>query len=412
MATAHPRAGFIILTSLLCMSCATVPPPPVHGESLDELDPLPPPSAGTVARPAREARPDAAVVEQQIGRRPSRKSEAAETQAPMTPEEVVEAVSKEVSGKEAWATYQIDQRFDCVGPLSTLEKAFGFRSGESNVTIEGWRALIERSGDEKRTVKIGVLSAIKDKYPQTLQNLTEFLAWFGREGVDVVVLNGDVAYESDDLLRSLELVARTPLPIWVMPGNSDPVAGFNLALRKLSGRYPNLMNASFVRLLQIGPVALISLPGYYDPEFIPGGGGCQYYADDLTGIEELSRRAEGLPVLVSHGPPKGNHPNAIDFAFDAGNVGDARMNQTMKRARIRLAIFGHILEAGGRAVRGQGGKAVTAGRWSNSLWVNAGSSSSVEQELHDGDSHRGMAAIVEVDGAGKRARYSFEIRRP
>jgi hypothetical protein len=197
-----------------------------------------------------------------------------------------------------------------------------------------------------------------------------------------------------------------------MPGNADPVAGFNLALRKLSARYPNLMNGSFVRLLQIGSVALISLPGYYDPEFIPGGGGCQYYADDLKGIEELAKRAEGMSVLVSHGPPKGDHPNDIDFAFDAGNVGDARMNKTLQTARIRVGLFGHILEAGGRVVRGKGGTAVATGRWSNRLWVNAGSSSSVEQELHDGDSHHGMAAILEIDGPGKRARVTFETRRP
>jgi len=243
-------------------------------------------------------------------------------------------------------------------------------------------------------------------------NLTEFISWFDSEGVDVIVLNGDVAYESDDMALILEHIARSPRPIWVVPGNADPVAGFNLALRQLSARFPNLISGSFVRLLQIGDVALVSLPGYYDPRFIAGGGGCQYYPDDVKQIAEIVKRSEGTPVLVSHGPPKGNHPNDLDYAFDAGNVGDARINAVMKAASIRFGVFGHILESGGRVLKGTNGKSVATGKWSKRLWVNAGSVSSVEQDLHDADSHQGMAAIVEFDPAKRRGRVWFQFRRP
>ena len=392
-------------------ACAAVPPPPAPPVPLDELDPVPPTAKAAPETTADEA-PERAVVEQQIGKRETAKAAAKAEEKPMSAEEVVDAVRQEVSGKASWAAYQTDQRFDCVGGLTTLETPFLFRAGESNVTLDGWRGVVERQGDDARPVRVGVLSAIKDRYPDTLMNLTEFIAWFDQESVDLIVLNGDVAYESDDMALILEHVARSPRPIWVVPGNADPVSGFNLALRQLSGRYPNLISGSFVRLLQVGKVALVSLPGYYDPRFIAGGGGCQYYPDDVKQIADLVKRSKGVPVLVSHGPPKGNHPNDLDYAFDAGNVGDPNINAVMKSASIRFGIFGHILESGGRVLKGTNGKTVDPGDWSRRLWVNAGSVSSVEQDLHDADSHQGMAAIVEIDPKKRRARVSFQFRRP
>jgi Icc-related predicted phosphoesterase len=351
-------------------------------------------------------------VEQSIGRRSSAPEDVEPEDTTMSAEEVVEAVRADVSGEASWASYQTEQRFECVGAMSTLETPYVFRAGEANVTLDGWRGVVERQGDAKRVVRLGVLSAIKDKYPDTLMNLTEFIQWFESEGVDVIVLNGDIAYESDDMAVVLEHVARSSRPIWVIPGNADPVSGFNLALRQLSVRFPHLISGSFVRLLQVGDVALVSLPGYYDPRFIAGGGGCQYYGDDVKQLADIVKRSKGTPVLVSHGPPKGTHPNDLDYAFDAGNVGDARLNKVMKAASIRLGIFGHILESGGRVLRGVNGKTVATGKWSNRLWVNAGSVSSVEQDLHDGASHQGMAAIVEIDPAKKKGRVSFQFRRP
>ena len=395
----------------LVTACAAVPPPPEAGVPLDELDPLPPSGAPESPSTASDA-PDRAVVEQNIGRRTKAQQDAKPEETTMSPQEVVEAVRGQVSGEASWAAYQTEQRFECVGAMSTLEAPYVFRAGDANVTLDGWQGQVERQGDAKRVVRLGVLSAIKDKYPDTLMNLTQFLQWFESEGVDVIVLNGDVSYESDDIAVILEHVARTPRPIWVIPGNADPVSGFNLALRQLSARYPHLISGSFVRLLQVGDVALVSLPGYYDPRFIAGGGGCQYYGDDVDQLADIVKRSKGTPVLVSHGPPRGTHPNDLDYAFDAGNVGDKRLNQLMKAASIRLGIFGHILEAGGRALRGVNGRTVATGKWSSRLWVNAGSVSSVEQDLHDAESHQGMAAIVEVDPAKRVGRVSFQFRRP
>ncbi len=411
MRSACTRPVGLVLGVLLMSGCAAVPPPPAPGVPLDELDPLPPVAQQRDEGLAEDG-PERAVVEQHIGKRERVADTAGAEEKAMSAEEVVAAVRGEISGKASWAAYQTDQRFDCVGGFTTLETPYTYRAGETNVTLDGWRGVVERQGDASRPVRLGVLSAIKDKYPDTLMNLTEFMAWFDREGVDVIVLNGDVAYESDDMSLILEHVARSSRPIWVIPGNADPVSGFNLALRQLSARYPNLISGSFVRLLQIDKVALVSLPGYYDPRFIAGGAGCQYYPDDVKQVSEIVKRSKGMPVLVSHGPPKGSHPNDLDYAFDAGNVGDARMNDVMKSASIRFGVFGHILESGGRLLKGTKGKTVGAGEWSRRLWVNAGSVSSVEQDLHDGDSHQGMAAIVELDAKKRRARAWFQFRRP
>jgi hypothetical protein len=78
----------------------------------------------------------------------------------------------------------------------------------------------------------------------------------------------------------------------------------------------------------------------------------------------------------------------------------------MKTADIRVGLFSHILEAGGRATADVDGtaplklplKAPVA-----RLYLNVGSASSFGWGMNDGTTARGLAAIVVVDGAGVRA---------
>jgi len=151
------------------------------------------------------------------------------------------------------------------------------------------------------------------------------------------------------------------------------------------------------------------LPGYHDPMFVSPGDGCQYYREDLEDHAKLAAKAKGKPVLVAHGPPRGADEASLDFAFDAGNVGDTALNRFIEEQGVHVGLFGHILEAGGRAVDPITGRRLKTGRWSDQLWINAGCSTSLVTELHDGTKHAGMAAVVEVDGS--RARYWLSRRK-
>ena len=343
-------------------------------------------------------------------RSPEERVEPAE--APVAEEEVIaeeeERAAETRPPKELWEEYQHERRFDCVGPFDTMGLPYTFPVRGRNVTIHGhWMTVDPPDWGPQDTLKVGVIGAPKDSYPETLSNLRRFLRWFDKHEVPIVVLNGDVAYEARDMGKSLELLARTRKLVWVMAGNADPVSPMNRVLKELSREWPNLVNGNHVRRVELDGHTLISLPGYHDSEFITAGSGCQYYRSDVKALSKLLDAAKGTPVLVSHGPPRGRGKKAMDFAFDAGNVGDKRLGDFMRKRRVAFGIFGHILEAGTRTMTAYKRKPIKKETHSPTLYVNVGGASSLLTDLHTGESHRGMAAIVELEKS--RARVLFDL---
>ncbi|MGB0591672.1 MAG: metallophosphoesterase [Myxococcota bacterium] len=309
----------------------------------------------------------------------------------------------------SWPDYQLEHRYDCAGRLDTLEPPFEFSVGKDAGRIFGHRMEVTLGrSDTPKSIRIGVLSGPKDTSEATQENLEFFLDWFGKQRVDVVVVNGDVGYTPEEFEETMTLLGKSGYITVVSAGNADMNVPFNRAARDVSAVYPNLVNGNLVRLVDVGPVSLLVLPGYHDAMFVSPGDGCQYYREDLDDHATLAKRGKGKPVLVAHGPPRGMNEDALDFAFDAGNVGDTALNRFIDEQGVHLGIFGHILEAGGRAVNPATGRAARAGKWSKELWINAGCSTSLVTQLHDGTKHGGMAAVVETDGV--RARYWLSRR--
>ena len=336
-------------------------------------------------------------------------------QAPV-PEERSEPVttSTPVEGPEVydtWADYQLEHRYDCAGRLDRLEPPFTFNTGENSARIFGHRmeGTLGRSSAPK-TVRIGVLSGPKDTSEETQANLDFFLTWFAKKRVDIVVVNGDVGYTPEEFEETMTRLGDSGFITVVSAGNADMNVPFNRAARDVSVTHPNLVNGNLVRLVDVGPISLLVLPGYHDAMFVSPGDGCQYYREDLKDHATLAKAGKGKPVLVSHGPPRGLNEDALDFAFDAGNVGDTALNRFIDEQGVRLGIFGHILEAGGRAMDPSSARAVRAGKWATNLWVNAGCATSLVTQLHDGTRHAGMAAVIETDGA--KSRYWLSRRAP
>jgi Icc-related predicted phosphoesterase len=334
---------------------------------------------------------------------PATASEADAPLPPMTPD-----------GPEVYATwpdYQLEHRYDCAGRLDTLEPPYDFSVGKNSGRIFGHRmeVTLGRSASPK-SIRIGVLSGPKDTSEKTQANLDFFLGWFGKQRVDIIVVNGDVGYTPEEFEETMTQLGKSGFITVVSAGNADMNVPFNRAARDVSAVHPNLVNGNLVRLVDIGPVSLLVLPGYHDAMFVSPGDGCQYYREDLDDHATLAQRGKGKPVLVAHGPPRGTNEDALDYAFDAGNVGDTALNRFIDAQGVHLGIFGHILEAGGRAVNPDTGRAARAGKWSKKLWINAGCATSLVTQLHDGTKHAGMAAVVETDG--ERARYWFSRRTP
>ena len=322
--------------------------------------------------------------------------------------------SGEAAGPEvysSWDTYQHEHRFDCVGRLDSLEPPQDVRLGEWLGSIEGHRMVVNRrDGKETKSLRIGVLSAPKDASAATLANIDFFFEWFRKKNVAAVVVNGDVAYAPEEFDVTLQHLAESRMLVIVTAGNADANGTFNRVMRTVSAERPNLVNGNLVRLVELGPVSLLLLAGYHDPNFINPTDGCQYYREDLATQGTLASQSRGVRVLIAHGPPRGTRREDIDFAFDAGNVGDPAINQFMSEHQVNYGIFGHILEAGGRAINPLTGRKVKHNQLADSLWLNAGCATSLETMLHSGIAHVGMAVVVEF--TQDKARYWVNRRYP
>lgn len=316
-----------------------------------------------------------------------------------------DSASTEATTHPTWAAYTHEHRFDCVGPRDQLAAPAELTLDHGAATLHGWHlAWRPPAGASPDLVTVGVLGATKDAFEDTLANLDHFLAVFDGAGVDVIVLAGDIGYTPEDIAVVVERVAASGRLVLALAGNAEPVPGFHRAIGQVAVRRPNLIDGNLVRLVELGPASLVTLPGYYDPRFIASEDGCHYGPDDVEALAPIFEQAAARPVLVSHGPPRSQGPGALDVAYDAGNVGDPRLAALMRRHGVRLGLFSHILESGGRATDPITHTRVAPGTWSTSMWLNAGAATSLPQDLHGGRTIHGMAAIVELGPAGARYR--------
>jgi Icc-related predicted phosphoesterase len=303
-----------------------------------------------------------------------------------------------------WAELRQAYLLECRAPPDLRVQAEPRQIGEALFRLEGARLV--REGPNREHVVVGMLSALKDVTPETRANVARATAAFRQAGVDVIVANGDVALNEFDLEAAMDLLGETGLPVLVLIGNSEGRGAFNRAFVAAEARHPNLFNMNWVRHVQLGRVDLVSLPGYYNRPFIHQNSGCHYDAAEVEAVGrylEPLQRAGRTPVLVAHGPPKSRGKAAIDRAFEYGNVGDPEMLKLIVERKIPYGLYGHILEAGGRASSDvRLGTPAKPGKPYRRLYVNAGAASAMPWKLLDGKTATGMAMIVRFDGKGAR----------
>jgi len=178
-------------------------------------------------------------------------------------------------------------------------------------------------------------------------------------------------------------------------GNSEGRAAFNRAILAAQKVAPNVINFNIVRRVDLGGASLISLPGYRDKRFVHQTSGCLYQDRDLRELGRIVEKAPAPVVLVSHGPPAGRGKNALDYAVEAGNVGDVGLGGFVKKKEIPFGLFSHILEAGGQAVDDQD-RTVKPGKWVKRLYINSGSANPLNWQLNTGKLSCGMAAVFRI----------------
>ncbi len=305
-----------------------------------------------------------------------------------------------------WDAYMKANRYACPGPLDTLNKSRTLKLGGKTYQHTGSELRITNP-DADHNVNIGVITAIKDTAPGTKANIKEALHWFKSAGVDWVIVNGDLALEEFDLEEVMELLGRSKLPTLLLIGNSESRGSWARTYRSRALKYPNLINGVWVRRIIADDVEFWTLPGYHDKAFVRQGAGCVYKPSDLEEMSATFKASgKGPIVLVSHGPPRGEGAQAIDLIYDKKNVGDANINTLIEEAQIPFGLFGHILEAGGRAVGKNMRTRVAQNTWTSHLYLNAGSLSGDPWKLLDGKLVHGMAILVSI----KQNEAKYEVK--
>jgi Icc-related predicted phosphoesterase len=293
----------------------------------------------------------------------------------------------------------------CFGPLETVKSPAERDLGEGRrLRLNGYNAELALPKADKRAV-IGVLGAIKDYGGDTEKNVREFVEWFRTEGVEAIVVNGDIAYDELDIRGNLKIVAESGIPVFALIGNSETVGAFNGAIETLATDRANVVNLNLVRRVELDGATIVSLPGYFNKTFIHETGGCLYRDPQLADSRRLIDEAKSPVVFISHGPPKGDGKQALDFATGAGNVGDDSMLALLKEKQVAFGAFGHILEAGGAITDTDATTRLKEGEWHEHLWLNAGQVSALPWEMNDGTVGAGMAAVLEIDGHKARVRF-------
>ncbi len=310
----------------------------------------------------------------------------------------------------SWDEYMKQNRYKCPGPLDTLKAPVTVQLAGKSYKHDGYKLEVQ-SNDQDSAVKVGVISAIKDVSPGTKHNISQALDWFKSVKAEWVVVNGDVALEEFDLEEVMGLLAQGGLPTLVTLGNSESKSSFARVYREVAEKHPNVINGVWVRQIVADDVELWTVSGYHDKKFVHQGAGCTYGKEDVDLMLKGLKPAGDRPVvLISHGPPLGNGPKALDWISDKKNVGDPELTRLIQKANIPFGFFGHILEAGGAVVGKDLATAVGPGKLLPQLYLNAGSLSGDPWGLNDGTTSTGMAFLVTFEG--QQAKYELKRFKP
>jgi hypothetical protein len=336
---------------------------------------------------------------------------------------------------------------DCVGPLKKAKKPKIIEFGNMKFKLDGYllSQIQKEPGDDH--IVIGVLSDSKENSAENRKNLSRIIDFFKKEKVEAIIHLGDVAsimpmpeeievpekdaqgnplteidkerYKRNQLSKArresmssnienivemVAVLAQTDLPVFVISGNRECKTTFNSAMTTLAQDYPNVFNLNMVRRVDLADVDIISMPGYYDPEYIHcSWDKCLYYESDTLSIIDLARESDDMTFLVSHGPPRQKGRKGIDVVSEGANVGNPWLTNAIMKAGISYGAFGNIQEAGGVATNLDGTKVLPQDAFFKSLFLNPGPSDSMIWAMNDGSESKGMAAVVELKN--KQAKY-------
>lgn len=294
---------------------------------------------------------------------------------------------------------------ECAAPIEP-GPATELKVGDRTASRAGYK-LTFSDADKDGTLTLGLLGPINEDSGQNMLVLKKFQKFFADEKVDAIIVTGDVGEVADGIARVLKQLGESKVPVLAIAGNRECRAeytdGVNAAMKASSW----VVNMNAMREVQFPELTIVSLPGYHDPNFITCATGCRYVKSTVDAVVSMAKDSKVPVLLVSHGNPKGNGNQAIDFASAGGNVGNDDINRAITEANIAFGVSSNVKEAGGRATVDAAGTAlVKENTASKTLFINPGPADTVGWEMNDGNKSTGMAAVMHVkDGQASYKMY-------
>lgn len=291
---------------------------------------------------------------------------------------------------------------DCIAPFSQEGAAKEITLGKRKAKVTG-SVLEVLEPDADNAIVLGIVPNLKEGTGENLFNIKRYADFFAAEKVEAILVPGDSGKRKESIVTVLEPLAKTGLPVFVIPGNNESRADFTAAMDDLTARYPNVVSMAKVRLAKLDDASIVSLPGYYDRRFIHlGEAGCQYFKEDVEALSPIVNAAGPAPVvLLSHAEPHFSGHTTID-AFEHGNAGDQNLTEFLRKSGVPFGIFANIHEAGGRA-HDLATNLIREGEAKEQLFLNPGLADSTPWKMNDNTWSYGMVATLTV--TGKTAAY-------
>ena len=279
----------------------------------------------------------------------------------------------------------------CVAPLDTPTSSFSLRPKRGKLVL-------------------GVFSGLKDATTENLVHLRALIDEVKKRGAEILIADGDLGDSPEEQELLLGALVQSGLPVLATASNREVRTDLDAAELALQKRGAVLFDLSHTRVVDLGDVLAVGLPGAYDRRQLHAEGGCVYVQRDLDALDRwIAKLPPSAPpvLLIAAVPPKGQDARALD-ASDGQNLGDARLLPLLQTRRAAFGVFGQVWEAGGRAIDGTG-KPIPQGQAAEQLYLNPGAAELTPWPMADGTTSTGQAAVLTIEGR----RAAFEVvRRP
>ena len=243
-------------------------------------------------------------------------------------------------------------------------------------------------------LKLGVLAGLKDADEDNLASLRKLVGELKRRGAEVLVADGDLGDNPDEQDSLLGVLTESALPVLAVAGNREVRSELDAVEADLRKKGARIVDLSRTRVVELGDVTVVGLPGAFERRQLRTEGACVYVQKDIEALAAALDRLQPPVLLVAAVPPRGQDSRALDVS-EGQNVGDARLLALLPKAQF--GIFGQVWESGGRAVDGRGAP-VPPKTESERLYLNPGAADRTPWPMADGSTVAGQAALLTIRG--------------